>query len=159
MREIINKSDPVAIPLMCGHPHRAMDITVDKLEVSGSSRSGGRERVSMHLASFAGFIYCIRVCLRIKLDSCDQVRLPGNNLLDACLPSESGRGNDARSGDPMGGWWQMKGKQTFQQKWCLPQGRQQCKLQFCLKGNPVIFDEVHGVRLNGDSEMAMHGNI
>ena len=74
MREIINKSDPVAIPLMCGHPHRAMDITVDKLEVSGSSRSGGRERVSMHLASFAGFIYCIRVCLRIKLDSCDQVR-------------------------------------------------------------------------------------
>jgi hypothetical protein len=30
----------------------------------------------------------------------------------------------------------------------------------CLEDNPaVVFDEVHGVRLNGDSEMAMHGDI
>ena len=32
VREVINESDPVAIPLMCGHLDRAMDIAVDELE-------------------------------------------------------------------------------------------------------------------------------
>jgi hypothetical protein len=31
-RVVIDESDPVAIPLMCGDLHRAMDIAVDELE-------------------------------------------------------------------------------------------------------------------------------
>ena len=36
----------------------------------------------MHLASFAGFTYWIRDCLRIKLDTLDEVAR--EQLLDAC---------------------------------------------------------------------------
>ena len=36
----------------------------------------------MHLASFTGFKYWIRECLRIKLDTLDQVAR--KQLLDAC---------------------------------------------------------------------------
>ena len=31
VREVINDSDPVAMPLMCGHLYRAMYIAVDEL--------------------------------------------------------------------------------------------------------------------------------
>ena len=32
VRVVIDEGDPIAIPLMCGHLHRAMDITMDELE-------------------------------------------------------------------------------------------------------------------------------
>jgi hypothetical protein len=38
VREVLNESDPIAIPLMCGDFHRAMDITVDKLKWFGGTR-------------------------------------------------------------------------------------------------------------------------
>ena len=51
-REVINESDPIAVPLMCRHLDRAMLIAVDELE--GFSGPGGRrgEWICMHLSSF-----------------------------------------------------------------------------------------------------------
>ena len=57
------------------------------------------------------------------------------------------------------GGGRQKGSKHFNRNGASPKVGSNASSNFCLKGNPVIFDEVHGVRLNGDSEMAMHGNI
>ena len=48
-------------------------ITVHELEGFGCSGVRNREGIGMHLASFAGFTHWIRVCLRIKPETCHQV--------------------------------------------------------------------------------------
>ena len=58
---------------MSGDLDRAMDITVDELEWFGGSGVRSGKGIGMHLASFAGFTYWIRVCLRIKPETCHQV--------------------------------------------------------------------------------------
>ena len=51
----------------------AMDVTVDELEGSGCSRMRCWEGIGMHLASFTGFTYWIRISLRIKPETRHQV--------------------------------------------------------------------------------------
>ena len=59
--------------VMSGDLHRAMDVTVNELEQVGGSGVQSGEGIGMHLAGFAGFTYWIRVCLRIKPETCHQV--------------------------------------------------------------------------------------
>ena len=50
-----------------------MNVTVHKLEGFRCSGVQNGEGIGMHLASFTGFTYWIRVCLRIKPETCHQV--------------------------------------------------------------------------------------
>jgi hypothetical protein len=50
-----------------------MDVTVDELEQFEGSGVQSGEGIGIHLASFAGFTYWIRVCLRIKPETYHQV--------------------------------------------------------------------------------------
>jgi hypothetical protein len=68
-RMIINEGDPKPISLVRGYLHWTMHIAVNKLERPGSSELGGWEGICMHLASFTGFTYQIRIGLRIKLET------------------------------------------------------------------------------------------
>ena len=155
-REVINEGDPIAIPLMCGHLDRAMHITVDELE--GFWGPGGRRRegICMHLSSFAGFTYWIRVCLWIKLKTRHQVAWL--QLPDACqmVVAETTMPEVSVQRESGGRW--KGGKYLHRNSFPNKESRAGGS-SLRLEGYLVVPNEVHSVLLNAHSEMAMESEV